>query len=91
MSIDIEIVTGTTGILAEETLVVSLLNCSLELQAFVPEFTSYVNIGGLSSHSKTNDQGAFNQFVWIMSENLPVLASAWFRLISVNNQVRWSV
>lgn len=64
---------------------------SLQAIGFVPELTPYVDVGGFGPHGKTYNQSAFNEFVWIASQDLSVLAGTGFGLIGVNDEIAWSL
>jgi len=87
MSIDIKVVATATGVLSKEALVISFLNCSLNLKTLIPEFTSYVDIGCFCSHSESNNEGTLDKFMRIMSHDLSILARSRLRLIGVDDQV----
>ena len=90
MDNNIEVVATATGILADKTLSVGLINGFLELDLLIPELATNVNVGGLGSHSKTDDEGSLYELVRIVSQDFSVLARSWLRLIRVDHQVRWS-
>jgi hypothetical protein len=77
MDVDIKIVARIASILAEEALSVGLINSTLKLDLFVPEFAANINVSSFGTHGETNDEGSFDQFVGIVSHDFAVLASAW--------------
>lgn len=91
MSIDIEVVARATSVLTKETLGIGLLNRSLELEALVPKLTTAVDVGGLGTHAESDNEGAFDKFVGVVTEDFSVLASTRLGLISIDDEVRRSV
>ena len=49
-----------------------------------------LHISGLGSHRKPDDQSTFNELMWVVSQNLSILAGSWLGLVGVYDQVRWS-
>ena len=58
------------------------------LESFIPELTSAVDVSSLSSHSETNDKSTFNKLMRVMSQDFSIFASSWLGLISVNDEIR---
>lgn len=85
----IKIVATATGILAEETLGVGLVDGILKLNLLIPELTTHINVRSLSTHGKSNDKCSLNELVGVVSHNFSVFAGTGFRFVSINNQVRW--
>jgi len=83
----IKVISATRGIFAYETLSVSFINSTLELGNFIPELSPDINIGLARSHGKANHESSLDEFVWVMSHDLSVFASAWFRLVSIDHKV----
>ena len=67
------------------------INSLLDNCSFIPELSTDINISSSCAHGKTNNQSSFNELVWVVTQNLSVLASARLGLISVNDKVGWSV
>jgi len=67
------------------------INSLLDNGSFIPELSTDINISSSCAHGKTNNQSSFNELVWVVTQNLSVLASARLGLISVNDKVGWSV
>ena len=88
--VDIEVVARVASVLAEEALFVGLIDSSLKLDLLVPELATDVDVGSLGTHAEADDKSALDELVWVVSEDLTVLASARLRLIRVDNQVGWS-
>ena len=87
MSIDIEVIATAASILAEEALVISLLDRTLQLKSLIPELASDVNVRGLGAHGETNEKRTLDELVRIVSKDFSVLAGAGLRLISVDDQI----
>jgi len=90
MHVNIEVITTVTCVFAQKAFSISFLDCSLKLVNLVPKFSTDINVSRLCSHGKTNDESSFNKLVRIMAQYLSVFASAWLRLIRVDDQVRRS-
>ena len=87
MSVHIEIIARAASILAEETFVVRLLDGLLKLETFIPKLTTHVDVSSLCSHTEAHDQSTFDEFMWVMSQNLTILACSRLRFVSVDYQV----
>ena len=87
MNVDVEIISRTAGILADQARIISLLNRGIENARFIMEFTAHVDICGHSAHRKTGDQTAFNQLVRVVAHDLPILAGARLGFIRVDDQI----
>jgi len=59
--------------------------------SFIPELSTDINVSSSCTHGKTYNQSSFDELVRIVTQNLSVLASARLGLISVNDEVGWSV
>ena len=88
MGVDIKIIATSAGILSKESLSICLLNCSIELKSFIPEFTSNIDVSSLGSHGESDNEGTLDKLVRIMSQNFSIFASSWLGLISIDYQVR---
>ena len=84
MNNDIKVVARAAGVLTEESLLVGLIDGSLELVDFVPELTANVNVGSLGAHTETNNKGTFDKFMRVMSHDFTVFAGAWLGFISID-------
>ena len=87
MSIDIKVVATTASVLSEETLVISFLDCSFELESLVPELTSAVDVSGLGSHSEATDEGTLDKLMWVESKDLSIFTGTWLRFIGVDDEI----
>ena len=87
VNVDVEVVSGTTGVLSDETSLVGLLNGTLENGGLVVEFTTDVNVGGSAVHGTTSDQTSLEQLVGVLAHNFTVLAGSGLTLIGVDDQV----
>ncbi len=90
MKENVEIVTGSTGIFADQTLFVSLVDCDLNVGSFVIELATNVNVGGAGSHGPTGDEASFDKLMRIVTHNLTIFARSWLAFISVDNKVSGS-
>ena len=73
----IEVVAASTGIFANKTLCVGLIDSFLKLDLFIPELSTNVDVGSLGAHAEANHEGAFDELMRVVSEDLAILASAW--------------
>lgn len=87
VDVNVEVVTRTAGVLANETLLVSLLNGPLEDSGLVVELAADVDVGGCAVHGTTGNKTSFNQLVRVFSHNLTVLAGAWLALVGVDDEI----
>ena len=87
MQKDVEIVAGAAGILAEVSLLVSLVNGNLHVGRFVVELSSDVDVGGAGAHGSSGHQTAFDELVGIVTQDLAILARARFTLVGVDDQI----
>lgn len=87
MEKDIEIVSGSARVLAQESLFVGLVNGHLDIGAFVVELAADVNVSGTGAHGFAGDQTALDQLVRVVAHNLAVLARARLALVGVDDQV----
>ena len=84
MDNDIEVVARAAGVLTEEALFIGLIDGTLELVDFVPELTTDVNISSLGAHTETNNKGAFDKFVRVMTHDLTVFAGSRLGFIGID-------
>ena len=87
----IEVVAAAACVLSNETLRVGLIDGSLQLLLLVPELTTNVDVSCFGAHAKAHNQGAFDELVRVVAQDLAVLASAGFGLIRVDDEVGWSI
>ena len=87
----IEVVATATCVLANESLLVCLIDGSLQLDLLVPELTSNVDVGCLGAHAEADYEGAFDKLVRVVSQDLTVLAGARLRLVGVDHKIGWSM
>lgn len=84
---DVEIVAGVTGVLPDQTGLVSLGYRNLHVGRLVVKFTAYVDVSGAGSHSATGDQAALHELVRIVAQDLAILAGPRLTLIGVDHQI----
>ena len=87
MNTYIEIISGATSILTNQSLSVSFFDCLSQFIGFKPELSSNVDIRSFGSHSEAHNKSAFYQFVRIVPQDFSVLASARLRLVRINNKI----
>jgi hypothetical protein len=74
LDVNVKVIARATGILAKETLLIGFVNCSLELDLLIPEFSTNINICSLSSHTETDNQCSLDELVRVMSQYFSILA-----------------
>lgn len=87
----IKVVAAAACVLTNKSLCVGFIDSSLQLDLLVPELATNIDVGCFRSHAEAHDEGTFDKLVWVMTQDLTVLASAWFGFISVDNKVGWSM
>lgn len=87
VNVNIEIVAGSAGVLANEAVGVGLVDGSLEDGGLLDEFTSDVDVGGGRVHGSAGDEASLDELVWVLSHDLAVLASSGLTLIGVDDEV----
>jgi hypothetical protein len=87
VDVDIKVVAGTAGVLADEAGLVCLLDSALEHCSLVVELSSNIDVGGSGVHGTPSDEAALDQLVWVLAHNLAVLAGSGLTLIGVDDQV----
>lgn len=90
VNVDVERITRSTGILAEEAGSVCLVNSLLDMRGFLVELSTNVNVGGSRIHGASSDEAAFDEFMGITAKNFTILASTRFTFIGINNKIAWS-
>ena len=91
MNDHIEVVATTTSVLSDESLLICLVDGSLQLDLLVPELASNVDVGCLGAHAEANYESAFDKLVWVVSQDLSILAGARLRLVRVYHKIGWSM
>ena len=87
MQDDVEIVAGATGILADQSGIVCLVDRRLEAHRLVIELATDIDESRSGPHRITANETAFYQLVRIVPDDLPVLARARFRLVGVDHEI----
>lgn len=87
MDVDVKVVAGATGILANQAVGVGLVDGGLENGSLVVELTADVNVGSGGIHAAAGKQAALDKLVGVLANNLSVLAGTGLTLISVDNEV----
>jgi hypothetical protein len=91
VNINIKVITTSASVFTKESLLIGFIDSLLKTVGLMPELSSYINIGSLGLHTKTNDQSSFDKLMRIMSQDFSVLASTRLRLIRIDNQIRGSI
>lgn len=87
MDVDVEVVAGAAGVLANETGFVRLLDGALEHSSLVVELSSDIDVCGGSVHGASSNETALDELVWVLAHNLAVLAGAGLALIGIDDEV----
>lgn len=71
---------------------ISVVSIHLYLQVggLIVELSSDVDVSSTGSHGPPSDQAAFDQLVWVIPHDLPVLTGARFSLICIHHQILWA-
>ncbi len=86
MDDDVDVVAKLV-VLAEQTVVIALVDRSLQGFALAHEFAADIDEGMMRAHGEGGDDAAFDQGVRIMAHDLAVLAGAGLRLVCVDDEV----
>lgn len=84
---DVEVVSGVAGVLANQSILVCLVDGVLENGSLVNELAADVDVGGGGVHRSAGDEAALDKLVGILSHNLAVLAGSGLALIGVDDQI----
>merc|ERR1719494_911081 len=88
--VHVEIISRSTSILPDQTVLVSLVDGELHVRCFIIELSPDIDVCCSCSHSSTCHQAAFYKLVRVVSHDLTIFACTRFSFISVYNQVFWS-
>ncbi len=91
MQIHLEIVSTATSVLPDQSLLVSLVDCLLNVSSLLVELSSDVDVGGGSVHGSTGNETSFDQFMGISSHDFSIFAGTGFTFVCVNDKVSGSV
>ena len=87
MQVNVVIVTGPAGVLADQPGFIGLVYGDLEVNSLVVELTANINIGGRGAHGEAGDKTTLHQFMRIVAQNVAVLAGAGFGFVGIDHQV----
>jgi hypothetical protein len=90
VDIDVEIVSGTASVLADETSSVGFVDSLLDVGRLLVEFTTDVDVGCVGVHGAPRDETSFDELVGVTSEDFSVLAGSWFSLVGIDNEITGS-
>lgn len=90
MQVNVEVISATTSVFAEESGLVGLVNGLLNVRSLLVEFSANVNVSCAGIHGATSDETAFDELVRISTQNLTVLAGTRFTLVGVHDEIPWS-
>src|ERR1700749_282356 len=72
MQINVELPTGTAGVIADKTRLISFVDGDLKVRGFVIELTANVNVASVRLHGEAGDQTTFDQLVRIEAQHVAV-------------------
>jgi hypothetical protein len=87
--VDVEPITRSTGVLAEETGSISLVDSLLDMRGFLVELSTDIDVGGSRIHGASSDEAAFDEFMGIAAKNFTILASTGFTFVGINDEIAW--
>ena len=87
MDVNIVIPVRTTGVFAEQTCIIGLIDGLLQSLALADEFTAHINVTSMCAHCETCQQTPFEKFMWLVTHNIAVFTRSRLRLISIDNKV----
>jgi len=90
VDVDVEVVAGAAGVLADQTGLVGLVDRALDDGRFVVELAANVDVGGVGVHRAADDETALDELVGVLAHDLAVLAGARLTLIGIDDQVAGS-
>lgn len=84
---NIEIVTRIAGVLANQSILISLVNRVLENGGLVDEFASDVDISSGCVHRSAGNETALDQLVWVLSHNLSIFARSGLAFVGIDDEI----
>ena len=85
--VDVEVVAAAAGVLADEAVLVCLLDRALEHGRLVVELAPDVDVGGGGVHGAADDEAALDELVRVLAHDLAVLAGSGLALVGVDDEV----
>ena len=89
MNVNFEIESRSLNILTKEVVFLGIGDGFFKNYGSLWKFFPNVDVGDVSSNSIGRDYHALDELVRILMDNVAVLECAWFRLVTVTNQVDW--
>ena len=87
VNVDIKVITGVAGVLADEAIGVGLIDGLLYVLCLLIELPTNIDVSGVGVHSSTSNQATFDEFVGITTHDFTVFACPWFTFISIHDEV----
>ena len=87
VQVDLVVVAGAAGILADQSGGVRLVDRRLQDLRLAHVFAADVDVAGGGAHAGAGEQAALDQLVRVVAHDLPVLAGAGLALVGVDHQV----
>lgn len=87
VDVNIEIVTGSAGVLANQAIGVGFVDGVLEDIGLQDEFTTDIDVGSGRVHGSAGNEAALDELVWVLSHDFSVLAGSGLALIGIDDQV----
>ena len=80
-------VARSASVLPKESAAVGFVNSLSYVWRLLREFSTDVNVSGISVHRVTGGEIAFDEFVGIATQDFTILASSRFTLVSIDDNV----
>ena len=87
MDVEVEVIAGSAGVLADQAGLVGLVDRRLQALALADELAAHVDVAGMRPHGEAGDQAALDQKMRVVPHDLAILAGAGLRLVGVHDQV----
>src|SRR5229473_1385717 len=87
MEIELEIVARATGVLADETGGIGLVDRRPEGLRLVVELAADIDVADMHAHADAGEETAFDELVRIMADDVAVLAGAGLGLVGVDDEI----
>ena len=87
VDVKIELVAGLARVVADQAGVVGFVDGPLQGLGLTEKLAADVTVGGMSAHGQRGHQCPFDQLVGFVAHDLPVLASAGFAFVGVDDKV----
>lgn len=90
VDVDVEVVAGTAGVLADQASLVGLVDSPLENGSFLVKFTTDVDVSGVGVHGTADDEATFDELLGVFAHDFTILAGSGLTLIGIDDEVTGS-